>query len=285
MTALLYADQRYYASSYGRFNTADQYMAAANGANDPKNPSSWNRYSYVLGDPVNAIDPRGRNLVDCGGANGFFGGGGPCGFGGWGGGGDPCTDFFGDSSVCEGGGPTSPVETQVPSEWDSLGPACQQALQTAVPNTGVPGLLATLNRAMAAESTLVAATAGTSISWEMLAAIGVRESAFQNITEADGAGVGVGVFQITVSSTSGVTAAQAGNLASAAGIAANMLNFNMTYLAGAFQNFTPGELLQATAASYNFGTKNISGNPNTIDVGTTGGNYGSNVVQLMNCFP
>jgi hypothetical protein len=37
-----------------------------------------------------------------------------------------------------------------------------------------------LNSATSAESTLVAATAGTSISWTMLAAIGIRESAFQN---------------------------------------------------------------------------------------------------------
>jgi hypothetical protein len=137
---------------------------------------------------------------------------------------------------------------------------------------------------MAAEGTMVAATAGTSISWEMLAAIGVRESAFQNLNEADGAGVGVGVFQITVSPTSGVTAAQAGNLTTAAGIATNLLNSNMAYLAAKFPGFTPAQLLQATAASYNFGTKNISGNPNTIDVGTTGNNYGSNVVQLMSCF-
>jgi hypothetical protein len=52
---------------------------------------------------------------------------------------------------------------------------------------------------------------------------------------------------------------------------------------GAF-SFTPPQLLQATAASYNFGVGNISGNPNTIDVGTTGGNYGSTVVGMMACF-
>ena len=43
-------------------------------------------------------------------------------------------------------------------------------------------------------------------------------------------------------------------------------------------------LLQATAAAYNFGTGNISGNPNTIDKGTTRNNYGSNVLGLMDCF-
>ena len=54
-TGLDYADQRYYASSYGRFNTADPYRASAG----PKNPDTWNRYAYVAGDPANANDPQG----------------------------------------------------------------------------------------------------------------------------------------------------------------------------------------------------------------------------------
>lgn len=91
-------------------------------------------------------------------------------------------------------------------------------------------------------------------------------------------------LQITVSPTSGVTAAQAGDLQWAANYAANLLNTNMKTLADDFPNFTPGQLLQATAASYNFGVSNISGNPATIDVGSTGGNYGSNIVNLMTCF-
>jgi hypothetical protein len=41
---------------------------------------------------------------------------------------------------------------------------------------------------------------------------------------------------------------------------------------------------QALAASYNFGTKNISGDPDKIDKGSTGNNYGSNVLDLMDCF-
>ncbi len=54
-TGLDYADQRFYASSYGRFNTADPYRASA-GAGDP---GSWNRYAYVTGDPINLLDPGG----------------------------------------------------------------------------------------------------------------------------------------------------------------------------------------------------------------------------------
>jgi RHS repeat-associated protein len=54
-TGFDYADQRYYASTYGRFDTADQYTASAG----PGDPGSWNRYSYVGGDPVNRFDPGG----------------------------------------------------------------------------------------------------------------------------------------------------------------------------------------------------------------------------------
>ena len=51
------ADQRYYAVGAGRFNSPDPLGIA--GAN-PKNPTSWNRYTYVHGDPVNFNDPTGR---------------------------------------------------------------------------------------------------------------------------------------------------------------------------------------------------------------------------------
>ena len=54
-TGLDYADQRYYASSYGRFNTPDPYRASGG----PADPGSWNRYSYVGGDPINFYDPQG----------------------------------------------------------------------------------------------------------------------------------------------------------------------------------------------------------------------------------
>ena len=54
-----YANQRYYASVYGRFTSPDRYVASA-GAGDP---GSWNRYAYVEGDPVGAIDPLGNNIA------------------------------------------------------------------------------------------------------------------------------------------------------------------------------------------------------------------------------
>ena len=50
-----YADQRYYTSTLGRFMTPDRYWGSAS----PGNPQSWNRYTYVLNDPVNRNDPLG----------------------------------------------------------------------------------------------------------------------------------------------------------------------------------------------------------------------------------
>jgi RHS repeat-associated protein len=53
--ALDYADQRFYASSYGRFNMADPSWVSVGS----KDPGSWNRYSYPSSDPVNRNDPTG----------------------------------------------------------------------------------------------------------------------------------------------------------------------------------------------------------------------------------
>jgi RHS repeat-associated protein len=55
VTALDYAQQRYYASTLGRFTTPDPYMASGG----PPDPQSWNRYAYVRNDPVNYLDPEG----------------------------------------------------------------------------------------------------------------------------------------------------------------------------------------------------------------------------------
>jgi hypothetical protein len=57
-----YADQRFYASTYGRFTTTDPRYAGA-----LSNPESLNLYSYVLGDPVNGKDPQGLCSVIGGG--------------------------------------------------------------------------------------------------------------------------------------------------------------------------------------------------------------------------
>ncbi len=54
-----YAGQRYYSPVYGRFTSADRYSASA-AAGDP---STWNRYSYTGGDPVNRTDPGGQQYI------------------------------------------------------------------------------------------------------------------------------------------------------------------------------------------------------------------------------
>jgi RHS repeat-associated protein len=58
-TGLDYADQRYYASTSGRFLTADPSMPG-----DPAEPQSFNLYAYVLGDPVNYSDPEGLDPIN-----------------------------------------------------------------------------------------------------------------------------------------------------------------------------------------------------------------------------
>jgi RHS repeat-associated protein len=56
------SDQRYYASTYGRFNTADPKRSSAR----LRNPGSWNRYAYSGGDPINHNDPRGLDYYSIG---------------------------------------------------------------------------------------------------------------------------------------------------------------------------------------------------------------------------
>jgi len=57
-----YANARYYNNNFGRFWSVDPGgIKTAHAAN----PASWNRYSYVNGDPVNKWDPRGLDGV-CG---------------------------------------------------------------------------------------------------------------------------------------------------------------------------------------------------------------------------
>jgi len=58
-SGLDYAMNRYYMSTWGRFTTADPYRASGR----PGDPGSWNRYSYVQGDPVNYYDPLGLQLA------------------------------------------------------------------------------------------------------------------------------------------------------------------------------------------------------------------------------
>jgi len=127
------------------------------------------------------------------------------------------------------------------------------------------------------------AAAANGIDPALVAAIGVRETGFQNVWQS-GAGWGAGVFQIDLGENPGVGVSQAFNVVYAANYAAGVLAGNQAVLSAEFPGFTGPQLLQATAASYNLGVGGISGNPETIDVGSAGNDYGSNVVGLMQCF-
>jgi RHS repeat-associated protein len=59
-TSMLYAQNRYYDPARGRFTTPDPSGSSGH----LQTPLSWNRYAYVLGDPVNNSDPTG--LDGCG---------------------------------------------------------------------------------------------------------------------------------------------------------------------------------------------------------------------------
>jgi RHS repeat-associated protein len=59
VSGLDYANNRYYSNAYGRFMTPDLSEAGQ----DPTGPQSWNKYAYVMGDPVNRLDASG--LVSC----------------------------------------------------------------------------------------------------------------------------------------------------------------------------------------------------------------------------
>ena len=63
LTKLDYAMNRYYSSIWGRFLSPDLYGSSVSSLD----PGSWNRYTYVGGDPVNGIDPLGLCTVLIGG--------------------------------------------------------------------------------------------------------------------------------------------------------------------------------------------------------------------------
>jgi len=138
-------------------------------------------------------------------------------------------------------------------------------------------------RAKSASTIVEAAAKLHGIPPSLLFAVGIRETGFQNVKQTGG-GDGRGVFQIDIGKNPHVSESQAMDMQFSANFAANMLSNNKSYLQRKFTNFNAQQLLQATAASYNFGTGNISGNPNTIDKGSSHNNYGSNILDLMDCF-
>jgi len=60
-TSLLYAQNRFYDSARGRFTSPDRHRKSMH----LRNPLSFNRYAYVMGDPINNSDPSGQD-AQCG---------------------------------------------------------------------------------------------------------------------------------------------------------------------------------------------------------------------------
>lgn len=121
-----YANQRYYNSWMGRFNTADP---SANGA--ATDPASWNRYTYSGSDPVNHVDPGGTDYFDPNDCVTWVSSetvydGPPCGYNQWG------SVFVNMSGIAGCGGIG-------PSQFNpGIGMACLALLQAAAPQQAAP---------------------------------------------------------------------------------------------------------------------------------------------------
>ncbi len=156
---------------FGRFNTPDPSRGV-----DLADPGSWNKYAYVGGDPINFGDPARTCRFDMssGDSETYH----P----------DRCIGVFGGGPAA---GPTNAHQAGTIQEYDDQHKSqpyrddCLSALKTDKKSTQA------LTRALAAEDILKSAAKGTSIDWTTLAAIGVRESGFEDMNEDDGAGVGV----------------------------------------------------------------------------------------------
>ena len=55
-TGLDYFGARYYASTQGRFTSADDFWKDSQASN----PQSWNKYAYVRNNPLRYVDPKGE---------------------------------------------------------------------------------------------------------------------------------------------------------------------------------------------------------------------------------
>jgi RHS repeat-associated protein len=129
-----YAMARYYGSGTGRFWSPDPGGVRAV---RPGNPTSWNRYAYVGGDPANGIDPSGRNeyvigdeTINCRYGDSPYWGNCTGSDGGWGGCGSYFDDDFEDdfdSSPGLPGGACS-AQLQYPPAGVPTPPPCNQVL-------------------------------------------------------------------------------------------------------------------------------------------------------------
>jgi soluble lytic murein transglycosylase-like protein len=123
----------------------------------------------------------------------------------------------------------------------------------------------------------------------ILAAIGIRESGFQNVHE-QGGGLGMGVFQIDAGAFPGAQmAAVANSPTKAANFAAGLIGGY--YRNNIFKGYSPVMSLGMAIRSYNAGPGGLTpllgntGYTGYLDIGTAHGNYVSNVAAIATyCF-
>lgn len=285
-TGNYYAYGRYYSSRLGRFMTTDPL------GGDVGNPQSLNRYTYTNNNPTSLVDPVGLQT------DGPF---------------EQCYEFGVQYTTWiswNNGGTWSPLYS-----WDIWeGFSCPQRGDG---NYGAGGgsdpdqkkdncakglkeankTMAAVNRALENWGVIEDAAEASDVDPAMIAAVGVRETGFVDLKQPDGNGVGIFQIDVNPGPKADFETSQANDPSTAALIAGGMLRDNMNYMADHYPSYTGSYLLQAAAAEYNMGPtnkntgkSNFSGDPAKIDQGTsdpTGGtgNYGADILLLMDCFP
>jgi hypothetical protein len=181
------------------------------------------------------------------------------------------------------------LEDVYQDEWDNLSGDCQKGLRAKFGSVAsITAMLMAVNRAVADMATLTDVGEAHGVDPALLAAIGIRESAFQ-VRDQPPPGKGVGVFQIDLGQNPSVTHDNASDTAWAANWAAIYLAANASQLAQNYLGLDATTFAQALASSYNHGLGQVSKNLNngvSVDLNSKGvdNGYGKNVVQLTDCF-
>jgi len=281
-TGLEHTDWRKYDAWQGRWTTTDpshQSMSVGN-------PQSFNRYAYVQNDPVNLVDPTGLDeeviriytfaprLIPDFNLLGFYN--------------QYRTRYVIEDRFNERGARDS-KPPQTPTPTPQVSSDCQSALNVA--NKTVDAI----DRAYQSADILNRVGQQTGAPPKLLAAIGVRETGFQNLSQ--GGGNGRGIFQIDVGQNPNGASILGNTGAEATFAAKNLLIDRMNYHSDAARGYPDGNRnaeLQFAAGIRDYNarhsvTRNIMGRPGAtvsdLDQGTARDNYVTNVLNLMNnCF-
>jgi len=288
-----YALARYNVNRLGRFSSPDSLPGST------MDPQSLNRYSYVENNPISLADPSGSDPcletmddncigvtvwghTDVGSLDPTFNpgyadpsiGGGDSGLSGTGG-----RPIGWDQGAFNLGGTHQPAP---PAGYED----CKKALADAKKGFGA------VERAEKAADLIKGAAAANGIDPNLFAAIGVRESGFQNMSETGGQGRGI--WQIDIGQhPDAATFASLPDQSQAANYAAGLLrtDYNIferrfggntdTLTAYAVRAYNGGRITPFVQATAGLG---ILTPYSPIDYGTARNNYVSNVLGLVNCF-